>query len=88
MLTKDQVLKIREDFKYLNLNDKELIYFDNAATSQKPNRVIESLDEYYSYENGNPHRGAHYLAMKSTEVYENSRDKIASFINASSNEIA
>lgn len=87
MLTKDQVLKIREDFKYLNLNDKELIYFDNAATSQKPNRVIESLDEYYSYENGNPHRGAHYLAMKSTEVYENSRDKIASFINASSNEI-
>lgn len=87
MLTKDEVLKIREDFKYLNLNNNNLIYFDNAATSQKPTEVIKSLDEYYTSENGNPHRGAHYLAIKSTEVYEDSRDKVAKFINAASNEV-
>lgn len=87
MLTKEQVLKIREDFKYLNINDGKLVYFDNAATTQKPEAVLKSLEEYYTDENGNPHRGAHYLGVKSTEVYENARSKVAEFINAENNEI-
>lgn len=83
MLTKEQVLEIRKDFEYLNIqNGNKIVYFDNAATTQKPEEIIKSLEEYYNYENGNPHRGAHYLAMKSTEVYENTRKKVADFIGA------
>lgn len=87
MLTREQVEKIREDFGYLKM-DKKYVYFDNAATTQKPIQVIDSLGEYYNYENGNPHRGAHHFAMASTDVYEGARDKVREFINAkSSNEI-
>ncbi|WP_455258047.1 aminotransferase class V-fold PLP-dependent enzyme [Peptoniphilus asaccharolyticus] len=87
MLTREQVEKIREDFGYLKM-DKKYIYFDNGATTQKPIQVIDSLGEYYNYENGNPHRGAHHFAMASTDVYEGARDKVREFINAkSSNEI-
>ncbi len=87
MLTKDQVLEIRKDFEYLGLKDKPLVYFDNGATSQKPSMVVRALEEYYKYENGNPHRGAHYLAVKSTDLYENGRGKVAKFINANFNEV-
>ena len=65
-----------------------LIYLDHAATSQKPIQVIESLKEYYSYQNANVHRGAHQLSAKATQAFEEARQITAKFINAkSSNEI-
>ena len=82
--------KIRNDFSYLDAKNvgKDVIYLDTAATSQKPNRVIEAVDAYYKYKNANPHRGAHYLSWVATEAYENARDVIKKFINAGSrNEI-
>lgn len=82
--------KIRNDFSYLDAKKvgKDVIYLDTAATSQKPNRVIEAVDSYYKYKNANPHRGAHYLSWVATEAYENGRDVIKKFINAGSrNEI-
>lgn len=82
--------KIRNNFSYLDAKKvgKDVIYLDTAATSQKPNRVIEAVDAYYKYKNANPHRGAHYLSWVATEAYENGRDVIRKFINAkSANEI-
>ena len=82
--------KIRNDFSYLDAKKvgKDVIYLDTAATSQKPNKVIEAVDSYYKYKNANPHRGAHYLSWVATEAYENGRDVIKKFINAgSANEI-
>ena len=78
--------KIRNDFSYLDAKKvgKDVIYLDTAATSQKPNRVIEAVDSYYKYKNANPHRGAHYLSWVATEAYENGRDVIKKFINAGS----
>jgi cysteine desulfurase/selenocysteine lyase len=78
--------KIRKDFPILHqtVNGKPLIYLDNAATSQKPLRVINAITDYYEHTNSNIHRGAHYLANKATEAYENSRKTIATHINASS----
>jgi cysteine desulfurase/selenocysteine lyase len=75
---------IRKDFPILNqtVNGKPLIYLDNAATSQKPLRVINAITDYYEATNSNIHRGAHYLANKATEAYENSRKIIATHINA------
>lgn len=88
MLTKEQVEKIRRDFRYLD-SEKNYVYFDNAATTQKPQQVLEAMNEYYNYENGNPHRGAHHFAMVATDAFETSRDKVRDFIGAkSSNEIA
>jgi cysteine desulfurase/selenocysteine lyase len=80
----------RSDFPILQqkINDKPLIYFDNAATSQKPNAVINALRKYYEYDNANVHRGAHSLSSRATDAYEGARDKVAQFINARSrNEI-
>ncbi len=80
----------RPDFPILNqkINDKPLIYFDNAATSQKPNAVINALRKYYEDDNANVHRGAHSLSGRATDAYEGARDKVAQFINARSrNEI-
>lgn len=81
--------KIRKDFPILNrqVNGKKLVYLDNAATSQKPNVVIESLNDFYTNYNSNVHRGVHKLSVEATDSYENARVKIANFINASSNEI-
>nr|WP_072536843.1 cysteine desulfurase [Anaerococcus mediterraneensis] len=82
--------KIRKDFSYLDKEKvgKEVIYLDTAATSQKPNCVIDAVDSYYRYKNANPHRGAHYLSWVATEAYENGREVIKNFINAKSrNEI-
>ena len=78
--------KIRKDFPILDqtVNGKPLIYFDNAATSQKPLRVINAITDYYETTNSNIHRGAHYLANKATEAYENSRKIVATHINARS----
>ena len=84
------VQKIREDFPILekNINGKPLIYFDNGATTQKPKQVIERIARYYSGENSNVHRGVHTLSQEATELYENAREYIRSFINAEeSNEI-
>ena len=81
--------KIRAQFPILqnSYQGKKWIYLDNAATTQKPQSVIDALSDYYINKNSNIHRGAHYLANKTTEDYESARDEIASFINASSKEI-
>ena len=81
---------IRDDFPILHqeINGKPLIYFDNAATSQKPTAVINALRNYYESDNANVHRGAHSLSGRATDAYEGARDKVAKFINARSrNEI-
>ena len=76
--------KVRELFDILNTSvyGKPLIYFDNAATTQKPRSVIDTLTGYYTTLNSNIHRGAHYLSTTATEAYEQSRRKVQSFINA------
>ncbi len=78
--------RVRSDFPILHqsINGRDLIYFDNAATSQKPRTVIQSLLDYYQQDNANVHRGAHTLSNRATEAYENARTKIAKFINARS----
>ena len=81
--------KIRKDFPILNreVNGKPLVYLDNAATSQKPTSVINSLSDYYLKYNSNVHRGVHKLSVEATDEYENSRVKVANFINAAPNEV-
>lgn len=76
--------KIRKDFPLL-LNNK-ITYLDSGATTQKPIQVIEAVEEFYRKYNANIHRGAYSLSMEATEVYENTRTKIAKFINAKSDE--
>jgi cysteine desulfurase/selenocysteine lyase len=80
------VEKIRADFPILKLRvrGKPLVYLDNAATSQKPQVVIDTLQRYYSEENANIHRGVHYLSEKATQEYEDARAKVQRFINAAS----
>ena len=75
---------IIKDFPILNrkINDNKLIYFDNAATSQKPKVVIDTLSNFYSNNNANIHRGVHTLSMESTYLYDEAKEKIAEFINA------
>jgi cysteine desulfurase/selenocysteine lyase len=79
---------IREEFPVLDqqVNGKPLVYFDNAATTQKPRAVIDSLVSYYSSYNANIHRGIHTLAEKATAAFESTREAIRAFINASSTE--
>ncbi|MBW4630433.1 MAG: SufS family cysteine desulfurase [Iphinoe sp. HA4291-MV1] len=78
--------KVRTDFPILHqeVNGKPLIYFDNAATSQKPLLVLDTLRDYYEQYNSNVHRGVHILSAKATEAYEVARDKVAAFVNAAS----
>ena len=78
------IKKIRNDFPILSrkVHDKPLIYFDNAATSQKPISVINSLTEFYSNYNSNVHRGVHTLSMESTDLFEEARNRVAKFINS------
>jgi cysteine desulfurase/selenocysteine lyase len=81
---------IRKDFPILEVfvKNNKIVYFDNAATTQKPSQVIEAIKSYYKEYNSNVHRGVHFLAEKATEEFEASRRKIGKFINAkSSNEI-
>lgn len=83
-VTTINVSKIREDFPVLKrqVNGKPLIYFDNAATSQKPEFVIETMNKYYREYNANIHRGIHKLAEEATLAHEEARERIAKFINA------
>lgn len=78
------VEKIRKDFPILKeqVHGKPLVYFDNAATTQKPSQVIGSLVRYYEKENCNIHRGVHYLSVQATEAYEYARERIRDFIGA------
>jgi cysteine desulfurase/selenocysteine lyase len=82
------VARIREDFPILQqkVHGKPLVYFDNGATSQKPQAVIDALAHYYSAENSNIHRGVHYLSERATAAYEEARSKIRGFINARNNQ--
>ena len=78
------VARIRADFPILQakVHGKPLVYFDNGATSQKPQAVIDALGHYYSAENSNIHRGVHYLSEQATAAYEAARGKVRNFINA------
>ena len=77
---------LREDFPILHeqAHGHPLIYFDSAATSQKPRAVIEALRTYYEHENANVHRGLHTLSSRATEAYENARQRVAEYIGAAS----
>jgi len=84
------VQSVRRDFPILQqkINGYDLIWLDNAATTQKPQSVIDRLNYFYSYENSNIHRAAHELAARSTDAYEKARESVRRFLNASSsNEI-
>ena len=76
--------KIRQDFPILKVKvrDKLLVYLDNAATTQKPRSVIETLERYYAWENSNIHRGIHYLSERATASFEGAREKVRKFLNA------
>ncbi len=80
--------RIREDFPILHqdVNGKPLVYFDNAATTQKPVQVVEALTAYYLNDNANIHRGIHTLAERATADYEATRDTVKTFINANERE--
>ena len=82
------VARIREDFPVLHqmVNGKPLVYLDNAATTQKPQAVIDALVRYYSADNSNVHRGVHTLSQRATEDYDSGRSKARQFINAASDE--
>jgi cysteine desulfurase / selenocysteine lyase len=82
------IQKIRTDFPILDqkVNGKSLVYFDNAATTQKPQVVIDAISEYYTGYNANIHRGIHYLAEKATTAFEATRTTVQKFINAGSKE--
>ena len=73
-------MNIKQDFPLLQ--NQNISYLDSGATTQKPKQVIEKIKEFYENYNANPHRGAYTLSMEATEVYENTRTKIAKFINA------
>ncbi|MDR1666220.1 MAG: cysteine desulfurase [Bacteroidales bacterium] len=77
---------IRKDFPILHqkVNGKPLVWFDNAATTQKPQSVIDEISRFYAHDNSNIHRAAHELARRSTDAYENAREKVKHFIHASS----
>src|SRR3977135_960162 len=77
---------IREDFPILReqAHGHPLIYFDSAATSQKPRAVLDALRNYYEHENANVHRGLHELSSRATEAYEKSRRRVAEYIGATS----
>lgn len=83
-----EIDKIRKEFPILHqqVNGRDLVYFDNAATSQKPQRVIDALVSYYTGYNANIHRGIHTLAEKATKAYEDTRRTARAFINAASEE--
>ena len=84
MKTALDIDKVRNDFPILNeaVNGKSLVYFDNAATTQKPLAVINALTDYYGHYNSNIHRGLHALAEKATSAFESSRRSLQKFLNA------
>lgn len=82
------VKAIREDFPILasQVNGKPLIYLDSGATAQKPRQVIECIERMYRHHNANIHRGVHHLSAVATDMYEQARERVRAFINASSRE--
>lgn len=88
MFNETDINKIRADFPILNtmVYGKPLVYFDNAATTQKPQIVIDTLKQYYETQNSNIHRGVHYLSETATNKYENTRKTVRKFINAERDE--
>ena len=82
------VEQIRKEFPVLHqeVNGKPLIYFDNAATSQKPKSVLNALSHYYEQDNANIHRGIHTLAERATNAYEDTRKSVGKFVNANETE--
>lgn len=83
-VSRHDVAKVRADFPILNqqVNGHPLVYLDNAATTQKPQAVIDALVHYYTHDNSNVHRGAHTLSDRATAKFEAARKKVADFINA------
>ena len=81
-----EVELIRKDFPCLSqkVYDHDLVYFDNAATTQRPRAVIEAMQQFYEQDNANVHRGVHSLSVRATDKFEQARDKVARFINAPS----
>ncbi|MCH8619528.1 family 2A encapsulin nanocompartment cargo protein cysteine desulfurase [Undibacterium sp. TS12] len=79
---------VRRDFPILaeRVNGKQLVWFDNAATTQKPQSVIDRISYFYQHENSNIHRAAHELAARATDAYEAARNKVARFLGAASSE--
>jgi cysteine desulfurase / selenocysteine lyase len=82
------ISQIRADFPLLarRIYNKQLVYFDNGATTQKPLSVLDAVREVYTTYNGNVHRGVHAMSDMTSEAYENAREKVRSFINASKKE--
>jgi cysteine desulfurase/selenocysteine lyase len=78
------ITSVRNDFPILNevINGKQLVYLDNAATTQKPKQVLDALADYYEHSNANIHRGIHHLAEKATASFEDTRRRVQKFINA------
>src|SRR5437879_6752005 len=78
--------KLRADFPILHqkVHGHPLLYFDSAATSQKPRAVLDALRNYYEHENANVHRGLHELSSRATEAYEKSRQQVANYLGAAS----
>lgn len=83
------VAKVKSDFPILsrNVNGRELVYLDNAATTQKPQQVIDSIIEFYTQHNANVHRGVHTLSDESTQLFESSKQRIAKFFGAKKQEL-
>ena len=79
------VERIREDFPILEreFGDTQLVYLDNAATSQTPEPVVEAISHYYRHYNANVHRGLHQLSQEASIAYEEAHDRVAEFIGAS-----
>jgi cysteine desulfurase/selenocysteine lyase len=89
-ISEEKIQSVRNDFPILSrtIYGKPLVYFDNAATTQKPNGVIDAISNYYRNDNANVHRGVHYLSQHATGAFEEVRKKVATFVNAASpNEI-
>lgn len=87
-MEKQQLEDIRKDFPILEekIYNKDLIYFDNGATTQKPRCVVEKIEQAYYHLNANIHRGVHYLSQKATEAHEDARTAVAEFLHASKRE--
>lgn len=85
-ISEAQIQAVRSDFPILsrNIYGKPLIYFDNAATTQKPKAVIDAISNYYLNDNANVHRGVHYLSQHATAAFEDVRRKVADFVHAGS----
>ncbi len=85
-MLEENTQQLKNAFKILHqaVNDEPLVYLDNAATTQKPEQVLEAILSYYEKDNANVHRGVHTLAERATRAYEGAREKVRSFINAAS----